>query len=189
MGVVVSNVLQGPCDVYVGAFGATEPTDGVWTEPGVAWTDAGGTSGGVKFNVNMDFKTLEVDQVPDEVGVRMTGRKILVETTMAEVTLENIKSLMNGGTITTGSGFKKFEPLSSTLAFQPTYSALLLRGYAPGATAGLLRHFIVRKVLSSDGFEIEQSKDKQQGLKVKFQGFYVSSSILPFAIVDQVSGS
>lgn len=187
MSVTVTNVLMGACDVYVGAFGATEPTDGTWTAPGVAWTDAGGTSGGVKFTVNMDFKELEVDQVPDSVGVRMTGRKIMVETTMAESTLANIKSLMNGGTATTGSGFAKFEPLSSTAAFQPTYSSLLLRGYAPGATSTWIRHFIVRKVLSTDGFSVEMAKDKQQGLTVKWQGFYVSPSIQPFAIIDQTS--
>ena len=187
MAVTVTNVLMGPCDVYVGTFGATEPTLGTWTAPGVAWTDAGGTSGGVKFAVNMDFKPLEVDQVPDEIGVRMTGRKIMVETTMAEATLENIKSLMNGGTIATGTGYKSFEPLSTSASFQPTYSALLLRGYAPGATAGWIRHFVVRKVLSADGFELEQSKDKQQGLKVKWQGYYVSSSVAPFAIIDQTA--
>lgn len=186
MSVNAFNVLMGPCDVYVSPFGSTEPVAGTWTAPAAPWVDAGGTSGGVKLQVSMDFKSLEVDQVPDEVGVRMTGRKVSVETELAEVTLENIKSLMNGGTIATGTGFKKFEPLSSTASFQPTYSALLLRGYAPGATSGLLRHFIIRKILSTDGFEIEQSKDKQQGLKVKFGGYFISDSILPFAILDQV---
>jgi hypothetical protein len=184
MGVTVTNLLMGPCDVFVGAFGATEPTLGTWTAPGVAWVDAGGTTGGVTLKVSMDFKPLEVDQVPDEVGQRMTKRSIMVESTLAEATLENVKSLMNGGTIATGTGYKSFEPLASVAAFQPTYSAILLRGYAPGASS-FLRHVIVRKVLSSDGFEFEQAKDKQSGFKVKWSGNYVSSSILPFSIIDQ----
>lgn len=184
MSVTVTNLLMGPCDVFVGAFGATEPTLGTWTAPGVAWVDGGGTMGGVKLKVSMDFKALEVDQVPDEVGQRMIKRAIEVETTLAEATVENVKSLMNGGTITSGVNYKSFEPLASVAAFQPTYSAILLRGYAPGT--GLLRHVIVRKVLSTEGFEFEQAKDKQSGFKVKWSGNYVSSSILPFAIVDQV---
>lgn len=187
MGVNVANILMSPADIYVAPFGSTEPALGTWTAPTTPWVDAGGTTGGVKFAVNMDFKALEVDQVPDEVGVRMTGRKITVETMMAEVTLENIKTLMNGGTISTGTGYKSFEPLSSSASFIPTYSALLLRGQAPGTNTGYYRHFIVRKVLSTDGFEIEQAKDKQQGLKVKFAGYYVSNSVAAFAINDQTA--
>ena len=105
----------------------------------------------------------------------------------AENTAKNYQRAMNGGTIATGTGYKSFEPLSTSASFQPTYSALLLRGYAPGATAGWIRHFVVRKVLSADGFELEQSKDKQQGLKVKWQGYYISSAVAPFALVDQTA--
>ena len=45
---------------------------------------------------------------------------------LAEATLENVKALMNGGTIATGTGYKSYEPLSAISAFQPTYSAILL---------------------------------------------------------------
>lgn len=270
MGVNVVNVLMSPAEIYVATFGAAEPASGTWTTPTTPWVDAGSTSGGVKFNVSMDFKPLEVDQVPDEVGVRMTGRKLTVETTLAEVTLDNIKYLMNGGTQSTSGGAvgvgtativastgvfttpashglvvgdmvkvatvvttagivanttyyvrtapsgttftlsatsggaaltlttdgsvtglakintSSFEPLSSAASFVPTYSAILLRGQAPGTNSAFYRHFIVRKVLSTDGFEIEMAKDKQQGLKAKFAGYFVSNSVAPFAIIDQV---
>ena len=99
----VVNVLQGPCDVYVGAFGAVEPTDGTWTPVDqTIWRPAGATNGGVKLTVGMTFKTLDVDQVPDPVGVRMTGRTTDVETTLSEITIANIQGLMNGGTTTIG---------------------------------------------------------------------------------------
>jgi hypothetical protein len=187
MAVTVTNLLQGPCDIYVAAFGATEPTLGTWTAPVSPWVDAGGTLGGVKLSVKMDFKPLEVDQVPDDVGQRMTKRTITVETMLAEATLANIKSLMNGGTDGTGTGYATFEPLSSTTAFQPTYSAILLRGPVPGSTATWVRHVICRKVLSTDGFEIEYAKDKQAGLKVKWSANYVSSSVAPFIVADQTA--
>lgn len=271
MAATVTNLLMGPCDLYIASFGATEPALGTWTTPSSAvWTDAGGTMGGVKMGVAMKFSPLEVDQVPDDVGQRMTGRTITIETMLAETTVENVKSLMNGGTITAGGGaslgtgtivastgvitcsashglavgdpvilgaitsttgvtagvvyyvltapssttftlsatpggaplslttngstasitkatYKSFEPLTSAASFQPTYSAILLRGAAPGGNVAFYRHIIGRKVLSTDGFEFEQAKDKQAGFKAKWSLNYVSSSIAPFSIIDELS--
>lgn len=268
----VTSVLMGPCDMYVGTFGATEPVSSDWTtaiDTGI-WVPAGATSGGIKLSVAIDTKTLEVDQVPEEVGVRVTGRKLAVETEMAESTLANLKFLMNGGTLTTSGAavgvgtativattgvittpashglvvgdmvsfativtttgitegtvyyvktapsgttftlsatsggvaltlttdgtatglvkvnYKQFEPLSSVAAFDPTYSALLLEGAAPGGVAGRKRRVYVRKVLSTGGFEMEWKKDSQQGLKVKFGAYYVTDAVKPFRIVDQI---
>lgn len=263
-------ILQGPCDVYVGAFGATEPTDGTWTDVNTAiWTPAGSTTGGVKVAAAMTYKSIEVDQVPDEVGVRMTGRSTTVETQLAEATLDNIKFLMNGGTITVGGGssigtvtivastgvmtvstahglavndpvflgaittttgvtantlyyvktvpssttvtlsktpggtalsltgdgsaasitkgtYRSFVPLSSSAAFQPTYSALLLEGPVPGINAAYKRRVIVRKVLSTSGFELTYKKDDPTSLTAKFGAYYVTDAILPFKIIDQI---
>lgn len=186
MGATVTNLLMGPCDVFLGAFGATEPTLGTWTAPGVAWTDAGGTLGGVKLGIAPKYAALEVDQIPMDVGQRKIGEVITIETMLAEATLENVKALMNGGTIATGTGYKSYEPLAAIDAFQPTYSAILLRGYAPGSSS-YLRHIIGRKVLNTDGFEFEQAKDKQAGFKVKWTLNYVSSSVAPWTAVDQTA--
>jgi len=269
----VSNVLQGPVDVYVGAFGATEPTDGVWTPVDqTVWRPAGATAGGVKLTVGITSKNLDVDQVPDPVGVRVTGRTVDVETSMSEVTLQNIQSLMNGGTLTVGgtttagagwtttpasstltstsahgltvgqavvlgaitnttgliagqvyfvltvpttttltiglaangtpiamggtagtvasvtiATYESFQPLSSVAAFNPTYSAILLEGAAPGASAAYLRRVIVRRVLSTGGFSVEWKKDTQQGLTAKFGAFYVSNSVAVFKVIDEMA--
>jgi hypothetical protein len=264
-------ILQGPCDVYVGAFGATEPVAGTFTEPSSAiWTPVGATSGGVKLASAMTYKSIDVDQVPDEVGVRLTGRSSTVETQLAESTLANMKFLMNGGTITVGGAssigtvtivaatgvmtvsvthglavndpvflgaitsttgvlantlyyvktvpstttltlsrtpggtaltlatdgsaasitkatYQQFEPLSSTDAFQPTYSALLLAGPAPGMVASYRRFVVVRKVLSTSGFELTWKKDDPSTLTAKFGAYYVSDSIKPIRIIDQLS--
>ena len=268
----VSNVLQGPVDVYVGAFGAVEPTDGVWTPVDqTIWRPAGATAGGVKLAVGITSKNLDVDQVPDPVGVRVTGRTVDVETTMSEVTLANIQSLMNGGTLTVGgtagvgtswtttaststltsatdhtlvvgqaivlgaittttgitagqiyyvltvpttktitigiaafgtpvamttngtvasvtiATYESLTPLSSVVAFSPTYSALLLEGSAPGASASYLRRVIVRRVLSTGGFSVDWKKDTQQGLTAKFGAYYVSNSVATFKLIDQLA--
>lgn len=263
-------IIQGPADIYVGAFGATEPTDGTWTDVDTnIWVPAGSTSGGIKVAAAMNYKSIEVDQVPDEVGVRMIGRSTAVETQLAESTLDNIKFLMNGGTITVGGGstigtvtivaatgvmtvstthglavndpvflgaitsttgvsagvlyyvktapssttltlsrtpggaaltlttngsaasitkatYRSFVPLSSTTAFQPTYNALLIEGPAPGAVSTYRRRLIVRKVLSTSGFELTNKKDDPSSLTAKFGAYYVSDTILPFKLIDQV---
>src|SRR5574343_830888 len=268
-----SNILMGPADVYVGAFGATEPALGDWSTPidtGI-WVPAGATSGGVKISASIDSTTIEVEQVRGGVGVRNNGRKLACETELAESTLENIQALMNSGTITSGgtavggaitidattdvftsasahtlavgdkvvfgtitsttgitagttyyvisvptattftvsatSGgsilnmttngsaasvtvlkYKQFEPLSSTDAFAPTYSALLLEAQAPvpATASGWTRRFIRRTVLSTGGFEIEQKQDAQQGVKAKWGGFYISDAVKPWKIIDQI---
>lgn len=265
----VTSVLQGPADIYVGAFGATEPTDGTWTAVDTSiWTPAGATSGGLKVAAAMTYKSIEVDQVPDEIGVRMTGRSVAVETSLAEMSLSNIKFLMNGGTITPGGGstlgtvtivaatgvltvsaphtlnvndpvflgaitsttgilagvlyyvktvpssttltlsktpggtalvlatngsaaaitkatYNAYEPLSSASAFQPTYSALLIEGPVPGAVASNVRRIIVRKVLSTSGFDMTYKKDDPMSMTAKFGAYYVSDVIKPFKIIDQ----
>lgn len=265
-----TQIIQGPANLYVGAFGATEPADGTWTAlDSSIWVPAGATSGGLKLAAAMDYKSIEVDQVPDEVGVRMTGRKTTVETTMSEITLNNLKFLMNGGAITQGGTvaggtwtiaastgiftsvsdhglavndpvilgaittttgatagvvyyvktvpttktltlsatrggtalalttdgsvasvskgtWQAFVPLSSTAAFQPTFSALCVEGPAP-YNPNLLRRVFVRKVLSTSGFDVEWKKDTPQGLSAKFGAYYVSDTILPFRVLDQLS--
>lgn len=269
--VTASNVIQGPANVYVGAFGAAEPVDGVWTAvDSTIWVPAGATTGGVKLSASMTYKEISVDQVPDPIGVRMTGRAVEVATTLAESTLENIKSLMNGGAITVGGGasigtgtivastgvitasathglavgdpvilgaittttgvtagviyyaltvpsattftlsatvggsaltlttngstasitkgtYRAFVPVSSAAGFQPTYSALMLEGPVPGLTASFVRRVIVRKVLSTAGFDLAYEKDNPMGLTAKFGAYYITDSILPFKLVDQIS--
>jgi hypothetical protein len=189
MGVTVNNLIAGPADIYIGAFGAAEPADSaVATAPAsAAWTDMGGTNDGVKWSVDQDFLEMEVDQVVDRVGSRLTKRMIKVETQLAEATLANIVNVLNGGTVTASAAFATYDPATATSATQPTYRALLFDGWAPGASP-FRRRVIVRRVLNIDGMkEHTYSKDKQLFVPVTFTAHYVSASTLPFKIVDQLT--
>lgn len=186
MSVTTSNLIMGPATIYSGAFGATEPADtAVNTTPAAsAWTDMGGTDGGLKMTVDPKYTELKVDQIVDRVGSRLVSREFTLETNLAEPTLENLSIALNGGTIATGSGFKSLEPNYASSATQPTYIAVMLDGYAPSS---FRRRVIIRKALQTDKSAISYEKDKQTFIPVTFTAHYVSSSIAPVHVVDQTS--
>lgn len=185
MGVTVSNLTMGPGTLNFGDFGATEPADtAVATPPsGADWTDIGGTQDGVTLTINQEFKELEVDQVVDVPGRRLTKRDMQIKTNLAEPTLENLAFVSNASaTISTGTGYKSLEPSNDTSATQPTYKALLFDGIAPG---GGNRRVIVRRTLSTDNAEFAYKKDSQTVFTATFSAHYVSPSIAPYKIIDE----
>lgn len=186
MAVTTTNMIMGPADLYIGAFGATEPADTAinTTPPASSWTDLGGTQDGVKLSIDQTYTPLEVDQIVDEPGARLTKRMFTIETNLAEPTLENLKFLLNDGTAASGSGYKSFEPIYASSATQPTYRAIIIDGYSPEQRR---RRFIIRKCLSNDKVESTYKKDSQTLFTVKWQGFYVTSAIAPFKYIDATS--
>lgn len=183
MPVTTTNLIMGPGELYTGAFGATEPASPT-TAPAVAWTNVGGTMDGVTLNIGLEFTELEVDQVVDVPGRRLTKREMTIETNMAEPTLENFAIAMNAPAPTTVTNVKTLEPVNGTAAFNPTYVALLFDGIAPN---GKTRRFVVRRALSTEGVETAYQKDEQTVLAVTWSAHYVSSSIAPFKIQDDVT--
>jgi hypothetical protein len=141
----------------------------------------GGTTDGVKLSIENTYGELEVDQIVERVGSRLTKRQTMVETNMAEVTLNNLAYALNGGTQASGSGYLTYEPDAASSATQPAYSAVMFDGWAPGS---FRRRVIVRKVLSTDSIEVAYTKDKQTVLAIKLAAHYVSPSITPYKIID-----
>lgn len=186
MPVSTTNLIMGPATLYLADFGATEPTDTTVNDAPAAsaWTDLGGTQDGVKLTVDQTYTDLEVDQIVDVAGARLTKRLFTIETNLAEPTLENLKYILNDGTAASGSGFKSFEPIYASSATQPTYRAVLLDGYGPNQ---LRRRFIIRKCLSNDKVESTYKKDSQTLFTVKWSGFFVTSGIAPFKLIDATS--
>ena len=183
------NVISGVGNLYIGAFGATEPADSaVNTTPAAsAWTNLGFTNDGVTVNVNQDLLSKTVDQVADIIGRAMTQRDVQVVTNLAEATLENLAYVLNSGTIATGTGFKTYDPVYDGSELVPTYRAVLFDGYAPQSSAlvNKKRRFILRKTLSIDNVGVPYKKDAITLYPVTWGIHYVSSVISPFHIVDE----
>lgn len=190
MSTTVTNLIQGPGTLYNAAFGTAEPADtAVNVAPPLtganAWTDVGGTLGGVEVAIKRTYVVLEVDQVIDIPGRRQTLREVSVTTNLAEPTLANlVLASNNDSTATTGAGFSAIEPTLGTGSTQPVYTALMFDGFAPG---GFVRRVIVRRGLQNAEAKLKYDKKDQTVLACTFEAHYVSSTIKSFKIIDQVS--
>lgn len=189
MAVTTSNLILGPGTLYKGALGATEPADTAVADApddGV-WTDLGGTSDGLSLSINQEYTELAVDQIVDVPERRMTKREFTIGTNLAEATLDNLSLALNAE-VTAGSGgtgattYASLTADNASSATQPTYTALIVDGYAP---SGQQRRFIGRKMLQVGSVDFAYSKDTQTVFSVSFAGHYVSSVIAPFKVVDE----
>jgi hypothetical protein len=182
----MTNLIMGPATLYIGSFGAAEPADAAVTAAPAAsaWSDVGGTVGGVKLSINQTYTPLQVDQVVDVAGRRLTARDIQVTAAMGELTLQNLNYALNGGTVVTGAGQNTYDPATAISATQPAYNAILFDGWGPNQ---FRRRVIVRKVLSINSIDLEYAEATQAMYSTTWGAHYVSSGITPFHIVDSNS--
>jgi hypothetical protein len=197
MAVNPNNICQGPAVVYWNAFGAAEPpdTNAAVTQPpyitgSSAYTDLGGTTGGVTFQVSHTYGDIKVDQLVDPVGARLTGRTIQVTFGLLEATMQNLYLALNqvaNQNILTG--VSTLDPITTSSATQPTYISLIVDGWAPTLGTGIAarRRIIVRKVLNDVKATAKYDMTNQVTWDCTFTAFYVSSTISPFHIQDQTA--
>lgn len=181
-------LVMGPGTIYVGAYGAVEPTNGsVGSAPNSGiWTDVGGLLGGVDLTVEQDWITVDLKQIPDQPMRRLRKRRLTIKTTMAEPTLGNLAYALNDTTAVSGV---VYEPSIRSEASQLTYNALIIDGWAPGWHTidhhHKRRRIIVRKTLSIDNVEIAYSKEGQSVYTVTWSCHYVDGTTPPFRIIDE----
>ena len=112
-------VKFGPGKLYVGAVGATEPTD-LSTALNVAWTYVGYTDAGHTFTYTPSYENVEVAETLLPIAKVATAQDYTLEFAFAESTARALQIAMNGGTITaSGTGptsIDKFEPLAFGVA-------------------------------------------------------------------------
>lgn len=188
MAVTVTNLIQGPADLYHGWYGqVTEPglpSLNLTPAPTGGWRDMGGTQDGVKLTVGLEWSELAVDQIVDIPGRRLTKRDAQIAANLAEGTLDNMVASMNGGVSATGTGYETFEPvIDMNSAVDPDYSAVILDGIAPNS---LRRRVIGRRTLNIENMEGEYKKDGQFLIPTNFGTHYVSSGTAPYRIQDAV---
>lgn len=182
-------VTVGAGRIYIGAYGATEPTETAinTAPPSSSWTEVGGTIDGVNVNLEQSFTTIYIDQIADPVQSALTERMMKVVANAAENTLETIKTAWNGGTIASGSGYRTLDPVYGGDEVRPTYIAVLFDGYAPASAAGVKkrRRFIVRKVIDVDNVESPYKKDGATVIPLTLGAHYIDDSTAPYRIIDE----
>jgi hypothetical protein len=183
MAVNATNLIMGAGELYFATFGATEPST-VTTAPTTPWANVGATTDGVELHWNTDWAELEVDQLPERVGRRMTSQELTLVTNLAETTLANLALVTNGPAPVSATGTLTFEPIEDVTAFNPTYRALIFDGIAPG---GKRRRVIARKVLSTDTVDTAYTKGDMTVFNVTFTAHYVSPTVKSYTVIDDTS--
>lgn len=194
MSVTPFNIIQGPATLYTAAYGTSvssylgaNPNSVAVTTP---FVDAGGTSGGITVEIDETLTDIHVDQLLDPVGARITARTIQITTTMMENELTNLQLALNGSStgasITSGTGWQELDLVTTTSATQPTYSVIIVDGWAPTLSTGVAakRRFIIQKALSQPKISQKFDMANQATTAVTFTAYYVSSSTSPFSIID-----
>lgn len=188
MPTTVTNLVMGPGDLYIGAYGVvTEPPNAdVNVTPPVSggWASAGGTQDGVTLTINKEYAELSVDQIIDVPGRRTTKRDTRLTTNLAEATLENLKIAENGGTIGTGTGYRTFDPTSDTSATQPNYQHVILDAWGVESKR---RRIFGRRALSIANPEMAYKKDGQTLIPVDFACHYVDATTRPYKVLDSTT--
>lgn len=193
MTVTAANILMGPGSLYYAPFGTTYPADSAATVAAGApsgFTDVGGTRGGLTLMVDQTIQDLTVDQIPDPVGGQMTGRKVQLQTELAETTLANLGLILNGLlTIGTQSAYTTGDLVTTVNSFRPTYVSLIFDGWAPSLATGLpaRERFNVFKALSTAKVQAKNDTKNQKTYGVTFTAYWVSPSQSPVHWVDQTS--
>jgi hypothetical protein len=185
---------MGPATLYWAPAGTTEPTyASIANPPGTAWTDVGATADGssVLLEVEHTLTEISAEQLVDPLGARLSKRVIQVTAALEEGTLQNMQLAMNQLlTLSVGAGYTVADPITTLASSQPTYTALMIDGFAPttGTTEQVCkRRMIVRRCLSSSKVDLEYEKTKPVLFNTTWTGYFVSSSVSPFEIIDQTS--
>lgn len=189
------NVCMGPATVYWAPFGSAEPAYSAITSPpnSAVWTDVGATADGssVLLEVQHTFTDISAEQVLDPIGARLSKRVIQVTVALEEGTLQNLNLAMNQlATISPGTGYSVLDPITTIASTQPSYMAILIDGWAPTTNTAEVecrRRMVIRKCLSSSKVDLEYEKTKAVLFNTTWTGYYISSSIAPFEIIDQQS--
>lgn len=193
MAVTASNVLMGPGSLNYATYGTAFPADSTATVAAGApagFTDAGGTHGGVIMMIDQTMQDLDVDQVPDPIGSRMTARKVQLQVELAEVTLNNLGLVLNGLlTIGVQANYTTAALQTTAAAFQPTYVSLIFDGFAPtlGTGAPARRRMNAYKCLSTAKVQEKHNKKDQRTFAATFTCYYVSPSQSPVYWIDQTA--
>lgn len=186
-----NNVLMGPATIYAGAQGVitSPPADAAVnsTPAASAWTDLGGTDGGMTFSVTPKMTDFALDQIVDIPGSRLTARTVMATVTLSEATLANLAAAMNSTIGATGANYATLEPNYGVYATQLPYTSILIDGWAPAVVANARRRIYLPRTLSTGKFDIVYAKDKQVGYQTQFQCYYVSSTVAPYHITDQTA--
>jgi len=173
MAVTVSNILVGEAAVKTGTSN-TAMTLADFNN----LTDVGATTGGVEISWEPDMVDIEIDQYGDAARVIQSKVKVMVKTTLAEGTLNNLATVWNYDNVTGNADVKANQDGANTKTFMfgsqsvyPFEYALQIVGNAPGSTASLTktRKFNTKRAVSFASSMIAMKREEATLFEVSFR--------------------
>lgn len=143
--------------------------DGSW---GGNWVDLGYT-GGIKYATPNEFKHVEVDQSTIEVMSRVTKQDVMIELSLKQSTVENIKYALGFGTLST-SGSSGVLSVSANAAL--TEYTLGLEGPSPDDDPTAAQRITFYRVVPVSEPEQVFGKDEETVVDVKFKALLHGTS-------------
>lgn len=173
MAVSVSNIVVGEAVVKTGASN-TSMTNADFD----SLTDVGATSGGVEISWEPDMVDIEIDQYGDAAKVIQSKVKVMVKTTLAEATLNNLATAWSYDNATGGAdilnnndGSNTRTLLFGTQSVYPFEYALQIVGNAPGSTASVTktRKFNTKRAVSFTSSMLSMKRAEATMFEVSFR--------------------
>lgn len=149
-------------------------------------TSVGGTQGGVEISWEPDMVDIEVDQFGDAAKIIQSKVKVMLKTTMAEATLNNLAHAWNYDANTGGADILNNNDGANTRTFlfgvqnvYPFEKALQIVGNAPGsdATTTKTRKFNTKRAISMESSTISMKRAEATTFAVGFRILPVSSDV------------
>lgn len=180
MAVNVSNIVVGEATLKLGdSANATTLTSMD------AFQDLGATQEGVEISWEPDMVDIEIDQFGDAARIVQSKVKVMVKTTLAEATLNNLAIAWNydqetgGDTIKANNAFDQTAAgYTNTLGFNfgsqtvfPYEKALVVEGTAPGSFAGAIkkRRFYTKRAISMEASSLTSKRAEASVFTVGFR--------------------
>jgi len=173
MAVSVSNIVVGEAVVKTGASNTT-----MTNADFDSLTDVGATNGGVEISWEPDMVDIEIDQYGDAAKVIQSKVKVMVKTTLAEATLNNLATAWSYDNATGGAdilnnndGSNTRTLLFGTQSVYPFEYALQIVGNAPGSTASVTktRKFNTKRAVSFTSSMLSMKRAEATMFEVSFR--------------------
>jgi len=172
MAVNVSNIVVGEATIKVG-----DSANATTINAMDSFTDLGATQNGVEISWEPDMVDIEIDQFGDAARIVQSKVKVMVKTTMAEATLNNLALAWNYDSVGTtdvvanndGANTKTF--LFGAQTVFPYEKALVIQGYAPGTAAGATktRKFYTKRAISMESTTLTMKRAEASVFAVGFR--------------------
>lgn len=179
--VTTANIVVGEAEVKIGTSN-TAMTNSDFDN----LTSVGGTQGGVEITWEPDMVDIEVDQYGDAAKVIQSKVKVMVKTTLAEATLNNLALAWSYDSATGGADVLSNNDGSNTKTFMfgvqnvyPFEKAIQIVGNAPGSDAATTktRKFNTKRAISMESSTISMKRAEATVFAVSFRILPVSADV------------